>query len=301
MRSAKIRLSVPLALLLAACGGGSGAGDGTASGEQAATTGSADQEAAAVDQQPDAATEAGPPRGAPIDGSADPGEEIQLLSVIDAGDLPPGSPEDARRYDEYLAAMQTSSLDEAITDRAIATAPDWFRLEARRRGEYREHWAAWDEEAIAAGELEPVTAESLLAKEHLVFGDLALGDERLDQLLDVLLALDDFPEEPFEFPEAIQGLDGKKFTILGYMIPTQWEQSKVSSFMLVGDLLACCFGGTPLPDAWIDVTMEDGGTKYLPYTPVLVEGTFHISSEMPESGYFVGVYRMDGLSVVRQP
>ena len=28
----------------------------------------------------------------------------------------------------------TRYLDEAITDRAIATAPDWFRLEARRRG-----------------------------------------------------------------------------------------------------------------------------------------------------------------------
>lgn len=297
MRSLPLVLS---ALLLAACdGGGPAVEPGMPAGDGGAPA------------------EVGPPRGAAIDGSEDPDREAPPpVSADGAGAAEPAAdavppagsgaadaadPGTARRYDEYLANMRgATSLDPEVARRAVATAPSWFREEARRRGEFEEHWPTWEAEAAREAVAGPVTTEALLARDHLTFGDLALGDEALDRLLDVLLALDEFPTEPFEFPEAVKGLDGKEVTILGYMIPTQWKDSSISAFMLVGDLLACCFGGTPQPDAWIDVVMEGDGTKYLPYTPVLVSGTFHISDEMPESGYFVGVYRLDGKRVVRQ-
>ncbi len=150
------------------------------------------------------------------------------------------------------------------------------------------------------GDHAPSGDVDLKSKEVLRFSDLALGAEKVNDLLDAMTAIDEFPTEPFVFPEPIQELDGEDITILGYMIPTRWEGAKVQSFMLVGDLLSCCFGGSPQADQWIDVKMADEGTKYLPYMPVIVKGTFGITSEMPESGYFIGVYQMEATSVERK-
>ena len=157
--------------------------------------------------------------------------------------------------------------------------------------------APLDPAAAAATPAAASALEELLSKPLLKFSDLALGEQAVNLLLDSLMAIDDFPQEDFEFPERIKGLDGHEIALLGYMIPTRWEGAKVQSFMLVGDMLSCCFGGSPQADQWLDVTMEGEGTKYLPYVPIVVKGRFHLTSEMPESGYFIGVYQMDATSV----
>ncbi|MFT4540195.1 MAG: hypothetical protein ACI841_001298 [Planctomycetota bacterium] len=146
----------------------------------------------------------------------------------------------------------------------------------------------------------PSGDENLLEKDMLNFSDLALGDDAVNQLLDSLMALDDFPTEDFEFPDRIKAIDGEEISILGYMIPTRWEGAKVQSFMLVGDLLSCCFGNSPQADQWMDVSLEGDGVKYLPYVPIIVTGTFGITNEMPESGYFIGVYSMEATEVETQ-
>lgn len=140
----------------------------------------------------------------------------------------------------------------------------------------------------------PAEPEDLTTKDVLTFADVSLPDETVDLLLDSLFEGVGLSEDEFEVPEHIAALDGREVTFQGYMIPTKWEGSKVRGFMLVGDLLACCFGGTPQPDEWIDVSMKSGsGTKYLPYIAVSARGTFSLTSEMPEGGFVIGVYGME--------
>ena len=74
-----------------------------------------------------------------------------------------------------------------------------------------------------------------------------LDDIQLEDLLDALLYPDEYEEEDRRFPEQIQALDGKEVALTGFMIPVVWEETKVEEFMLVRDLLACCFGGAPQP------------------------------------------------------
>jgi hypothetical protein len=61
------------------------------------------------------------------------------------------------------------------------------------------------------------------------------------------------------------------------MIPVEWNDAEVLEFMLVRDLLACCFGGAPQPDEWVQVRMAKGkGAHYYPFAPVIVHGRLEI-------------------------
>ena len=136
------------------------------------------------------------------------------------------------------------------------------------------------------------------------FNDLSLDeldDIELEDLLDALLYPDEYEDEERIFPAKIQGLDKQAVALRGYMIPVQWEDTKVLEFMLVRDLLACCFGGVPQPDEWVSVKMPEGeGAEYFSFIPVIVYGTFHIAALEDEAGYAAGCFRMDGEKVVKE-
>jgi len=110
--------------------------------------------------------------------------------------------------------------------------------------------------------------------------------------------------ENFRFPEPIQALDGKDAAIVGYILPLEFKPKsadEVRVFMLVRDLMACCFGGAPRPDEWVYVEMEgDRATKMYPYLPVIVRGTFKVGRvDDGEDGFGLtsGVYSMKGREV----
>jgi len=104
-----------------------------------------------------------------------------------------------------------------------------------------------------------------------------------------------------EFPASIRALDGKDVALGGYMIPVEWNDAEVLEFMLVRDLLACCFGGAPQPDEWVQVRMEKGkGAHYYPFLPVIVHGRLKISGMADAAGYAVGCYSMAGTKVERE-
>ena len=127
-----------------------------------------------------------------------------------------------------------------------------------------------------------------------------LDDIELEDLLDALLYPDEYEPSDRAFPEQIQILDGKEVALEGYMIPVVWEDTEVVEFMLVRDLLACCFGGAPQADEWVSVTMPEGkGAEYFAFAPVIVQGTFHIAALEDEGGYAAGCYRMDGERVIK--
>lgn len=139
---------------------------------------------------------------------------------------------------------------------------------------------------------------------HLALDDLE--DEEYEALLDALVgreaADDSTPAAPAPtFPAEIRALDGKDVALGGYMIPVEWNDAEVLEFMLVRDLLACCFGGAPQPDEWVQVRMEKGkGAHYFPFVPVIVHGRMTISGMADAAGYAVGCYSMTGTKVERE-
>lgn len=135
------------------------------------------------------------------------------------------------------------------------------------------------------------------------FRDLSLDeldDVQLEDLLDALLYPDEYEDADRVFPAQVQALDAKEVALEGYMIPVVWEETEVVEFMLVRDLLACCFGGAPQPDEWVSVKMPAGqGSEYFSFVPIVVQGVFHISALEDEAGYAAGCYRMDGEKVFK--
>lgn len=119
----------------------------------------------------------------------------------------------------------------------------------------------------------------------------ALDDLEFDNTMESLMAGE------VNFPKQVADLDGKRVEITGYMIPVEWQRREVTEFMLVRDLLACCFGGAPQPDEWMHVSMEAGeGSPYFPFVPVEVQGTLHIEGLDDGEGYAAGCFRLRGTS-----
>ena len=122
----------------------------------------------------------------------------------------------------------------------------------------------------------------------------------MEDILDSLLYPEEYKEGEFDFPDRIKRNDGEVVSIVGYMIPLEWKETTVPEFMLVRDLLGCCFGGSPQPDEWISVIMEGKGAEYFPYIPVIVTGTFKIEGIEDEAGYAAGCFHLSGTSVTKE-
>jgi len=119
----------------------------------------------------------------------------------------------------------------------------------------------------------------------------ALDDFEFEAVMDALMAGE------IRFPKEIKDLDGQRVEITGYMIPVEWQRREVTEFMLVRDLLACCFGGAPQPDEWVHVSMDEGkGSPYFPFVPVRVQGTLQIDGIDDGAGYAAGCFRLRGTS-----
>ena len=137
---------------------------------------------------------------------------------------------------------------------------------------------------------------------RISYRDLSLAGFDLDTMLDYLLFPEEFEGEEIPelvLPERVTQLAGREVSIVGYMIPGETEGGKVRDFMLVRDLASCCFGGSPMPDEWIDVVMAPGEiAEYRPYLPMRTRGVLRLGGEQDEVGFAVGIYRLEAESVV---
>lgn len=125
----------------------------------------------------------------------------------------------------------------------------------------------------------------------ITFADLSLIGLDVDAIFD--------PSEDevglSALPETIRALDRTLVAIEGYMIPMEWEGTRVRAFMLVRDMAGCCFGQMPQPDEWVEVVMRDDEVAdYYPYVPVLATGLFELAGETDDLGYVTGAYRLRG-------
>lgn len=167
-----------------------------------------------------------------------------------------------------------------------------------------------DASTLVVGGVDPTLAAKLKADpsayaaskiENLVtFRMLSLAGVDLDSLLDYLFSPETERAKAFKFPEAVQALDGKEAAIVGYMIPLEYKPKtdEIKVFMLVRDLMACCFGGAPRPDEWVYVEMDgDSSSKLYPYLPIVVRGKLKVGRLEDEFGLSSGVYSMKSTDV----
>lgn len=128
------------------------------------------------------------------------------------------------------------------------------------------------------------------------YSDLSLTAVDKETLLDALVYPDEYEEsgDEINFPDRIRSLDNEKVSLTGYMIAMKWNKNKLKHFMLVRDLKACCFGGQPEADEWVDVPMNTEGTGYIQFVPVVTRGTFRLAGYSDEAGYATGAYKIEG-------
>lgn len=94
-----------------------------------------------------------------------------------------------------------------------------------------------------------------------------------------LLSGYDYDKE--QIPGLVKSLNGQRVVITGYMLPIDFEDNRVKSFLLLRNQMACCFGMTPRENEFIQVDMNPHGTtKYMPDWPITVVGKLEVGKRL---------------------
>ena len=98
-------------------------------------------------------------------------------------------------------------------------------------------------------------------------------------------------------PEHIRKLTGRRIHLKGFMLPVETQKDRVTTFLLMPDQQACCFGRVPEPNEWVVVDMvpKEGGPILMDQL-VQIEGKL-VVEEQWEDGFFVGIYHVAASTV----
>lgn len=97
------------------------------------------------------------------------------------------------------------------------------------------------------------------------------------------------------FPEAIRALDGQRVTMKGFVEPMEYAEGsdRLVTFAISRFNDGCGFGGGVGFDEWVRVDAAPGESfEFIPFTPVVVTGTFEVGEELDEFGYLLSIYRI---------
>ena len=94
-------------------------------------------------------------------------------------------------------------------------------------------------------------------------------------------------------PDSIKSLDKRKIALKGFMLPLQFENGRVTEFLLMRNRNSCCFGFPLRINEWVDVRMKGDGVKSIMDVPLTVYGMFHVG-EFVKDGRMTSIYQMDG-------
>ena len=87
-------------------------------------------------------------------------------------------------------------------------------------------------------------------------------------------------EENQTIPEPVNKLNGKIIKIEGFMLPVEFDEGVVNSFLLMTSRMACCFGVMPRINEFIYVVMPKGkSTKFMTDMPISVSGKLEIGTD----------------------
>ncbi len=96
-----------------------------------------------------------------------------------------------------------------------------------------------------------------------------------------------------QIPADVQAFDGRRVTVTGYMIPLGLEDGRAKQFVLVRNLMSCCYGVPPNLNEFVLVTMTNEGVRPVMDVPVTLVGKLKVG-ETYEDNYLVGIYQLDG-------
>jgi hypothetical protein len=96
-----------------------------------------------------------------------------------------------------------------------------------------------------------------------------------------------------QIPAAIKALDGKNVLVRGFMVPVKEAQDRSTEFLIVRDQPTCCYSGMTTITEFVSVKVPGAGVESVLDQPVSVQGRLRVGAVV-ESGYVLGVYRMEG-------
>jgi len=103
-----------------------------------------------------------------------------------------------------------------------------------------------------------------------------------------------------QIPAAIKALDGKNVMVRGFMVPVKDVQGHSTEFLIVRDQPTCCYSGMTTITEFVSVKVPGMGVESILDQPITVQGKLHVGAVL-ESGYVLGVYRMDGEKLAEPP
>lgn len=104
---------------------------------------------------------------------------------------------------------------------------------------------------------------------------------------------------PFEerVPAEVRQLDEQRVAVVGYLMPLAGTPEAMTKFLLVRNMMICCFAVVPQINEWIYVEADASQRiRYRQDVPVLVHGTLEVK-EAVESGLVMSLYQMQVESV----
>ncbi|MBC7785751.1 MAG: DUF3299 domain-containing protein [Burkholderiales bacterium] len=106
----------------------------------------------------------------------------------------------------------------------------------------------------------------------------------------------DFTEDgDTPLPEDVQKLSGSRIKVSGQMLALD-QAGKVSRFLLVNDMMSCCFGVTPKLQNIIYVTLPEGKMMETTTDRITLEGTLTVAVRKDE-GFILSLFEMSPTSV----
>ncbi len=100
-------------------------------------------------------------------------------------------------------------------------------------------------------------------------------------------------------PDDVKALSGSTLRITGQMIPLD-QVGKVSRFILVNDLMSCCFGVAPKVQNVVYVTLPEGKWVESTSERIMIEGVLKVEVRK-EDGYVLSLFELSPKSVKYAP
>jgi hypothetical protein len=92
--------------------------------------------------------------------------------------------------------------------------------------------------------------------------------------------LSGFDYEREKIPRQVEELNGMKIAVTGFVLPVDFDQGNVTSFILLNNQMGCCFGIMPRMNEFIYVKMKPNtSTKFMTDIPITVLGKFEIGQD----------------------
>ena len=102
-----------------------------------------------------------------------------------------------------------------------------------------------------------------------------------------------------QIPETIKSLNDQPIALKGFMLPLKVEKGLVTEMLIMRDQSMCCYGTVPKINEWVSVRMDELGVKPIMDEPVTILGNLKVG-EVLENGYLVGIYEMEGQSMIAE-